>query len=81
MGIISVFAVSMSAFTSIPAKTTATGYFWYDADTGVLLNEIRSELPPNGCTLSGSEVCAYGHIEETNTPGTGEFVTAYHDGL
>lgn len=79
MGIIAVFvAVAMFAFTSIPAKTTATEYFWYDASNGQQIGDDASELPDNGCQLSGSPVCAFGHLAPTGSPGTGDFVTAYY---
>jgi hypothetical protein len=75
-----IIAVSLSAFTMNQKhtdKSTIT-YWWYDADSGDLLNPGgKTDLPGNGCELTGDPVCAYGHETQTGTPSIDPDETAY----
>lgn len=80
MGMVAVFmAVTMSAFTLAPGSSAYDGFFWYDAGDGELLNQERMALPPNGCQLTGDPICAYGHINETSSPGVNPDEVAFYD--
>jgi len=66
-------AISATAFTSVKSYDPDV-YYWYDTE-GRLLSDTPSELPPNGCN-EGTEICAFGHIAQTQTPGVGANKTA-----
>lgn len=74
-----IIAAAMSAFTLAPQSAAFDGYFWYDATSGVKLNETRLALPPNGCQLMGDPICAYGHINETSSPGVNPDEEAFYE--
>lgn len=63
-----ILAISATAFTKV-SNFNDDVYYWYDIE-GNRLNDIPSELPPNGCD-EGTEICAFGHVNQTSTPGVG----------
>lgn len=55
-------------------KVSTVEYYWYDAQTGDLIDNTKSETPPTGCSVDDGPLCAYGHtrmLEENEDPSEG----------
>lgn len=68
-----IIAISTTAFTG-SSNSANQVYYWYDLQ-GNLLSPVPSEFSPDGCT-EGTEICSYGHINQTTTPGMNADVEA-----